>query len=316
MQLKKKIYFLLLLLLILTSLFILIGLNGSNWEYALSRRIPKIIAIIFTGSSIGFSSLVFQTITNNRILTPSVLGLDSLYMFIQTFIVFIFGSITLVRLGERFNFVLSIGCMALFSIVLFKLLFRREGNNIFFLLLVGLVCGTFFQSMASFMQVLIDPNEFAIVQNRMFASFNNINTDILWLALLLGFLAMVYGYKYVRTLDVLSLGRENAVSLGVEYDKVVKRMLIVICILVSVSTALVGPIIFLGLLVVNIAREFLNTYKHKYTIVGSMLISSVALVGGQLIAERIMNFSTPISVIINFIGGVYFIYLLLKENAI
>lgn len=316
MELKKKIYFLSSILLIFTALFILIGLNSLNWGYALSRRIPKIIAIIFTGGSIAFSSLVFQTITNNRILTPSVLGLDSLYTFIQTFIVFIFGSNTLIKAGEGLNFVLSVGCMALFSIVLFRVLFRRKGKNIFFLLLVGLVFGTFFQSMASFMQVIIDPNEFAIVQNKMFASFNNINTDILWLALLLGLIAMLYGYKFTRTLDVLSLGRENAISLGVEYDKVVKRLLIVICILVSVSTALVGPIIFLGLLVVNIAREFLKTFKHKYTITGSMLISSVALVGGQLIAERIMNFNTPISVIINFIGGVYFMYLLLKENAI
>lgn len=316
MKSKKKIYFLSILLLVLVAAFILIGLNSRNWEYALSRRIPKIIAIILTGSSIAFSSMVFQTITNNRILTPSVLGLDSLYMFIQTFIVFVLGSSTLARIGGNFNFILSVGLMALFSVVLFKLLFKREGNNIFFLLLLGMVFGTFFQSLSSFMQVLIDPNEFMIVQNKMFASFNNINTNILVLAVLGVLLAIAYTHKHLNSLDVLSLGRENAINLGVEYDKVVKRMLIVISILVSVSTALVGPITFLGLLVVNITREFLNTYKHKYLIIGSILVSSITLVGGQLIAERIMNFSTPISVVINFVGGVYFIYLLLKENRI
>ncbi|WIV13405.1 iron chelate uptake ABC transporter family permease subunit [Proteiniborus sp. MB09-C3] len=314
MKSKKKIYFLSALLLVLIALFVIIGLNSRNWEYALSRRIPKIIAIILTGSAIAFSSMVFQTITNNRILTPSVLGLDSLYMFIQTFIVFVFGSSTIARAGESFNFILATGCMSLFSIILFKLLFKREGNNIFFLLLLGLVFGTFFQSLSSFMQVLIDPNEFSIVQNSMFASFNNINTKLLWLAALGMLLTMGYTYKHLRSLDVLSLGRENAINLGVEYDKVVKKMLIVISILVSISTALVGPITFLGLLVVNITHEFLNTYKHKYLIIGSMLISSITLVGGQLIAERIMNFSTPISVVINLIGGLYFIYLLLREE--
>ncbi len=316
MSSKKKIYFLSILLLVLVALFIFIGLNSRNWDYALSRRIPKIIAIILTGSGIAFSSLVFQTITNNRILTPSVLGLDSLYMFIQTFIVFVFGSTTLAKAGEGFNFILAVGCMALFSVVLFKLLFKREGNNIFFLLLLGLVFGTFFQSLTSFMQVLIDPNEFLVVQNKMFASFNNVNTKILWLAIIGTLLTMGYTYKYLRSLDVLSLGRENAINLGVEYDKVVKRMLIVISILVSVSTALVGPITFLGLLVVNITRQLLNTYKHKYLIIGSMLISSITLVGGQLIAERIMNFSTPISVVINLVGGLYFIYMLLREERI
>lgn len=316
MNTKKKISVLSIVLLVLVILFICIGLNSKNWEYALSRRIPKIIAIMLTGSAIAFSSTIFQTITNNRILTPSVLGLDSLYTFIQTFVVFVFGSSTLAKIGGHFNFILSVGFMALFSVVLFKLLFRKEGNNIFFLLLLGMVFGTLFQSLSSFMQVLIDPNEFLVVQDKMFASFNNVNTNILWIAAIGMFIVVAYTSRYFRSLDVLFLGRENAINLGVEYDKVAKNMLIVISVLVSISTALVGPITFLGLLVVNITREFLDTYKHKYLIIGSMLISSVILVGGQLIAERILEFSTPISVIINFIGGVYFIYLLLKEDKI
>lgn len=316
MKSKRKIYFLSGLLLVLVALFVFLGLNSKNWEYALYRRIYKIIAIILTGSSIAFSSIIFQTITNNRILTPSILGLDSLYMFIQTFIVFVFGASTLAKLGENFNFILSVGVMAIFSVILFKLLFKREDNNIFFLLLIGMIFGRFFESVSSFMQVLIDPNEFTLVQNKMFSSFNSMNTDILWVALIGALISIGFTYKYLRSLDVLSLGRENAVNLGVEYDRVVKRMLMVISILVSVSTALVGPITFLGLLVVNITYEFLDTYKHKYLIIASMLVSSITLVGGQLIVERIMNFSTPISVVINFIGGIYFIYLLLKENTI
>ena len=301
-------------MIVLVTLFIIIGLNENNWRYALSRRIPKIIGIILTGSSIAFSSVVFQTITNNRILTPSVLGLDSLYIFIQTFIVFIFGSNALIRISQRFNFILAVGFMVIFSIILFKLLFKRENNNIFFLLLFGMVFGTFFQSLSSFMQFIIDPNEFMVVQNRMFASFNNMNSNILWLALAGKAFTMIYTYRFLPKLDVLSLGRENAINLGVDYDMIVKNMLIVISILVSISTALVGPITFLGLLVVNITRNFLDTYKHKYLILGSMLISSITLVGGQLIAERIMNFSTPISVVINFVGGIYFIHILLREG--
>lgn len=316
MKSKKKLYLLSIILLVLVILFLGLGLSSNSWRYALSRRIPKTIAIILTGSAIAFSSMVFQTITNNRILTPSVLGLDSLYSFIQTFIVFAFGSSSIARIDGNFNFVLSIMCMAAFSIVLFKLLFRKEENNVFLLLLLGMVFGTLFQSLSSFMQVLIDPNEFLIVQNKIFASFNNVKTDLIWLAGIGIVLCTIYSYKYFRSLDVLSLGRENAINLGVNYDKVVKNMLIIISVLVSISTALVGPITFLGLLVVNITREFLGTYKHKYLIIGSMLLSSMTLVGGQLIAERIMKFSTPISVIINFVGGIYFICLLLKEDKI
>lgn len=316
MNLRKRISLLSLLLLILVIIYVVIGLNSKNWEYVLSRRIPKIIAIILTGSSIAFSSLVFQTITNNNILTPSVLGLDSLYIFFQTFIVFVLGSKNLTQISNKFNFILSVGSMVIFSICLFHILFRKEGTDIFFLLLLGLVGVTFFQSLSSFMQVLIDPNEFYIIQNKMFASFNNVNTNILSLACVGVALTLVYTYKNLSDLDVISLGRENAINLGVNYDKSVKKMLIVISILVSISTALVGPITFLGLLVANITREFFKTYKHKILITGSMLISSIALVGGQLLAERVANFSTPISVIINFVGGAYFIFLLLKESKI
>lgn len=316
MKTKQKIYTLSLILLLLLFLYLALGLNPVIWRYALSLRIPKTIALLLVAASIAFSSAVFQTLTNNRILTPSVLGLDSLYLFIQSFIVFVFGSGMLARLGENFNFIVSVAFMVGFSLLLFRFLFKREERNIFFLLLVGLVMGTFFQSLSTFMQVLIDPNEFLVIQNRMFASFNNMNTDILWLALLISFLAVLFALKDLRTLDVLSLGRENAINLGVNYDYMVKKFLIIISILISVSTTLVGPITFLGLLVVNLAREILKTYKHNYLITGAILIGSIALTFGQLMAERIMNFSTPISIIINFIGGLYFIYLLLKESKI
>lgn len=310
---KKKISLLAVLSLILIILFIGIGLNSNNWQYALSRRIPKTLAIVLTGGTIAFSSMIFQTITNNRILTPSVLGLDSLYMFIQTFVVFVLGSRNITTVNSNVNFAVSVVLMIIFSTLLFKVLFKKEGSNIYLLLLVGMIFGTLFQSLSSFMQMLIDPNEFTILQGRMFASFSNVNTSILWISIVVVAIIIVYAYDYIKILDVLSLGREQAINLGIDYDKVVQRMLIVIAILVSISTALVGPITFLGLLVVNLSREFLKTYRHSYLIIGSVLISIVALVGGQLIIERLMNFNTTLSVIINFVGGLYFIYLLLKE---
>ncbi|MCM0647146.1 iron chelate uptake ABC transporter family permease subunit [Clostridium swellfunianum] len=311
---RKKIALISILSIVLIILFITLGLTSSNYQYALSRRIPKTLAIILTGGTIAFSSMIFQTITNNRILTPSVLGLDSLYMFIQTFVVFVLGSKNITTINSNVNFALSIGLMMFFSVLLFNVLFRKENSNIYFLLLVGLIFGTLFQSLSSFMQMIIDPNEFTIIQGKMFASFNSVNTGILWVSTVIIAIIAVYTYDYIKILDVLSLGREQAINLGVNYDKVVKRMLIVVAILVSISTALVGPITFLGLLVVNLSREFLKTYKHSYLIIGSILISIVALIGGQLVIERFMNFSTTLSVIINFIGGLYFIYLLLKEN--
>ena len=309
---KKKLYILGIIAIIVISLFLFQGLNARNWDYNLSKRIPKIIAIAITGGSIAFSSMIFQTVTNNRILTPSILGLDSLYTFGQTVSVFVFGINSIMMTNKNVNFFVSAVIMIFGTIILYNFVFKK-GNNVFVLLLVGTVLGTLFKSMSSFMQVLIDPNDFISLQSKMFASFNNVNTDVILLSVISLVLIGLFIYKDIKKLDVMLLGREVSINLGVDHDKISKKILLVVAILVSISTALVGPITFLGLLAVNLSYQFFNTYKHSYLISGSILISIIALVGGQFIVERILNFSSTVSIIINFIGGIYFIYLLLKE---
>ncbi|MGE6718755.1 iron chelate uptake ABC transporter family permease subunit [Peribacillus frigoritolerans] len=309
---KSRIIILAVLAAVLTAGYIFWDL-GPNWDYALPRRVIKIIAIIVVGCAIAFSTVIFQTVTNNKILTPSILGLDSMYMLIQTGVIFIFGSTHIMIMNKNLNFLITLAAMLIFASLLFKFMFKKN-RNIYFLLLIGIIFGTLFGSMSSFMQVLIDPNEFQIIQNKMFASFNNVNTDLLTLAIILMIVAMIYFMRFLKYLDVMSLGRDQAINLGVDYDFVTKRVLIVVTVLISISTALIGPITFLGLLVANVAYQFIKSYQHKHILPGAMLISVIALVGGQFIVERIFTFTTTLSVIINFVGGVYFIYLLLKEN--
>ncbi|WP_198520902.1 iron chelate uptake ABC transporter family permease subunit [Alteribacter populi] len=296
-----------------TAIFMVIQANG-NWEYILPRRGTKVLAIVITGGAIALSTVVFQTITNNRILTPSIIGLDSLYMLIQTFIIFSYGSMSVAMINPNVNFLISVGFMVLFAALFYKVLLSGEDNNIYFLLLIGLVLGTLFSNLSTFMQVLIDPNEFMSIQNRMFASFNNVNTDLLTISIVAIILITLYFYRFLKYLDVIALGKEHAINLGVPYHYVVKRLLFIIAILVSIATALVGPITFLGLLVANVTYEFMKTYRHHQLILASILISIIALVGGQLIVERVFTFTTTLSVIVNFIGGVYFLYLLLRER--
>lgn len=312
---KKKLYILGIVAVFLIGLFLFQGLNSRNWDYNLSKRIPKVIAIAITGGSIAFSSMIFQTVTNNRILTPSILGLDSLYMFVQTISVFLFGASSIFMINRNVNFMVSVTIMLAGTLVLYKILFKKDGNsNIFFLLLVGTVLGTLFKSMTSFMQVIIDPNEFEALQSKMFASFANVNTDILLISVIALLIIFVLFYDDVKKLDVMLLGRDQAINLGIDFDRFSKKILIVVAVLVSISTALVGQITFLGLLVVNLSYQFLNTYKHSYQITGSILISIIALIAGQFIVERILNFGSTVSIIINFVGGIYFIYLLMKEG--
>lgn len=286
----------------------------GGFDYAFPRRMIRVGAMVITGFAIAYSTVVFQTITRNRILTPSVMGLDSMYEVVQTVIYFFAGSLSIWVLNKYLNFGLSIAAMVLFALLLYRFLFRADKYPIYLLLLIGMILGTLLGSLVSFLQVLIDPIEYLSLQTRLFASFTSVNADLLYVAMAILFVAFIYGSRIMRQLDVMSLGRENAMNLGINYDRLVMNVLILSSVLIATSTALVGPITFLGLIVANLSYQFLVTYRHSVLIVGAGLISVIALVGGQFLVEHVFELSTTLSVIINFVGGIYFIYLLLKES--
>lgn len=315
-NLYMPIILLSLMILVSSMLFLLMGINQGSMDYALSKRVPRLMAIILTGGCIGFSTIIFQTITDNRILTPNVMGIDSLYVAIQTVLIFAFGSTSTFVSNKKINFLICLVFMILGTYLLYKLIFKRDNANIIFVLLIGMICGTFFRSLSSFMQMVIDPNEYLVLQNKLFASFNNVNVDILFLSIVLVLLMIPFVWDDIKYYDVMSLGKDQAINLGVDYDRIMKKSFVIIAILIAISTSLVGPLTFLGILVANITREMMKTYKHSYLITVSILVSIFTLVFGQVLMERILKLSTPVSVVINMIGGIYFMYLLYKESQI
>lgn len=308
---KKSLVIASLLVLALAALFLFYKM-GSNWEFALRLRGVKVAAILVVSCCVAYSSVAFQTLTNNRILTPSIMGFESVYLLLQTVIVFIYGDQTFKVLNSLDNFLLSVVCMIGFAFLLYILIYKKGKDNLYLLLLVGIILGTLFNSLSSFMQLLIDPNDYFIVQGKMFASFNKINRDLLWPSALLMAALLVFGFRLTKYLDVLALGRDQAINLGVNYNRVVKIFLVIIAVLVSVSTALVGPITFLGLLVTNLTYELFKTHKHKVVIAACCLVTAITLLSGQFVMERVLSLSIPVSAIINLIGGLYFMYLLLR----
>lgn len=308
---NRKLGLLALLTVLAAGLYL--SIDVSDWAFSLPFRGRKLLAMLLVGFAIAYSTVIFQTVTNNRILTPSIIGFDALYILIQTVVVYLFGGMALAGLDENVRFLLNTGLMILFVGALYRWLFAREGTHLYFLVLVGVIFGTLFGNLSNFMQKLLDPNEFSILQGSLFASINNVEQGLLWIALPAIALATAYSLRFSRYLDVLSLGRDVAVNLGVPHTVVVNRLMIVIAVLVSVSTALVGPITFFGLLVANLAYEFMGTHRHSLLIPAATLLSFVTLIGGQLVVERLFTFSTTLNVIVNFCGGVYFIYLLLRQ---
>ncbi|EAI4251461.1 iron ABC transporter permease [Campylobacter coli] len=292
--------------------FVFAGLKDFD-EYALKNRFLQIAAIVIVAICIAISTVIFQTLCNNKILTPAIIGLDSLYMLLQSALVFSLGSANLSVYRNDINFLITLACMVVFSLGLYKILFSSD-KSIYLIMLLGLIFGTLFSTLSSFFEILIDPDEFMIIQGRMFASFDNVAFDVLALAYIVTLLSFIWIFRYMKFLDPLSLGKDLSINLGINYQKISKHLMIIITILTSISTALVGPITFLGLLVVNITYELFKTAKHSILLLACILISILALLGGVFFVSRIFDYNTTISVIINFLGGIYFIYLVLKGN--
>ncbi|MDR2273558.1 MAG: iron chelate uptake ABC transporter family permease subunit [Sphingobacterium sp.] len=312
---RTKLIILACSLLFVMLLFIGYDLKG-NLEYIISRRFIRLATMLLVGTSVGISAIIFQTITGNRILTPSIMGYESIFILFQTLIVFSFGDQALQTISQEMNFFLAVVLMLLFSLMMYLLVFHNQRRDMFQLLLIGMVMGALFQSLSQFMHILIDPNEFSVIQNFMFVSFSKMNTKLLGIAAATLLIALIYLWRLMPYLDVLKLGRDQAINLGIHYNRLIKQLLLLISLMVSVSTALVGPITFLGILVSNITYELLKSYRHRWMLIFCAMSSCIFLVMGQFLIEHVLKFSTTVSIVINFIGAIYFMFLLWKARKI
>jgi iron complex transport system permease protein len=279
----------------------------------ISRKSIQLLAMVVSAILIASTSLVFQTLTHNRILTPSLIGFDSIFVTVQTLIIFFFTASSIFYTNIYINFFVSTGLMVLISLMMYAFILRKNRNNIIFLLLVGMILSTLSRSLSTFFQTIMNPDEFQSLVIRTEVSVSNMNTEIIYIAVPLMLIILGLIFKERRQLDVMTLGESQSIGLGINYQKKMHLHLIYIAIAMSVATAMIGPISFLGLIAVNAAREILKTYRHLPLFILSSLIAITFLVLGQTIIVE-TGYITTVTVLISLVGGIYMIYLVLKEN--
>ena len=312
-----KLIVIALIAIIIVAAFLFIGVKFHNHKllrYAMKLRIPKVIAMIITAFAIGAATIIFQSVINNTIVTPCLLGMNALYTLIHTSVVFVLGSGSILFTNDNLSFLVDLVLMGIIATVVYSWLFKMTGHNVMYVLLVGTVLTSFFSSIQSTLTRVMDPNEYDTLLTSLVASFSNINSEIIIFSVIILALIGVTFRKELALLDVITLGKEQAINLGVDYDRCIRRLLLAITLCIAVATAMVGPISFLGLIIANISRQLLKTYRHTQLIAGAALMGVIALIGGQFIVERVFVYSIPISVFITVAGGIYFLYLILKGS--
>ena len=297
--------------------YLLVGVNFGNerlFNFAMKIRFPKVLAMVIAATAVGGASIVFQSVINNTIVTPCLLGMNSLYTLIHTGVVFVAGSASILATNSNLSFAVDLTVMAVVATLLYSFLFKKTGHNVLYVLLIGTVLTSFFGSIQSTMVRVMDPNEYDNLLSSLVASFSNVNGEIILFSVIVLIAVVFFLRRDLALLDVLTLGKHQAINLGLDYDASVRRLLLGVSLCIATATAMVGPISFLGLIIANLARQLMKTFRHTHLVLTSALLGVVVLVGGQLIVEHLFSYSVPISVFITFGGGLYFLYLLMKKK--
>ena len=316
---RRKLVIMALLVLAVSIAYMLVDVNFQNqrlFQYSMKIRAPKLAVMLITAFAIGGASIVFQSIINNTIVTPCLLGMNSLYTLIHTAVVFFVGSGSIIAVNANLSFAVDLVIMGVTATVIYSYFFKMTKHNILYVLLIGTVLTSFFGSIQTTLTRVMDPNEYDSLLATLVASFSNINSEIIVMSLILLAAIIFVLRKEIVLLDVLTLGKDQAINPGVDYDRCIRRLLLGVTLCIAVATAMVGPISFLGLIIANLSRQLLKTYRHSQLILGSALFGMIVLVGGQVIVEHVYTYSIPISVFITVGGGIYFLYLLLASKRV
>ena len=280
------------LLLVSCVLFMTLNVKG-DWDFVLHLRLTKLAALLMVAYAVGVSTQLFQTLTNNPILTPSILGFDSLYVFLQTLLVFTLGGVGYASLPLTGKFGFELVVMMGGSLLLFYTLIKQGGRDL---------------------SRMIDPEEFTAAQANMFATFNTVHSELLGIGAVVLLISAAVIWRERHRLDVYLLGRNQAINLGINYTRNTLWLLLWIAALVATATAVVGPVSFFGLLVAALANHFSPSVKHSVRLPMTFCVGSILLVGGQTIFEHFLGMQAVLSVVVEFAGGLVFLYLVLKKK--
>lgn len=298
---------------LLTCLLFLTYDATASWQFTLPFRGKKLLALGLVAASVSCATLVFQTISHNRILTPEIVGFDALFIFLQTILVFIFGGFGFAVIDPQVKWLVQVGLL-LGVMFLLSRVFLSGRVSMHLLVLGGIIVGIMFKSASALLQRLINPADFVVLQDAYFASFNQVNTTLLGISGVALIASLVVVYRLRFELDVLLLGRDPSISLGIPYARRTRQLLMLVTLLIAVSTALVGPVTFLGLLVVHLAYRVAGSYQHRFVLPMSVVTGITVLVGGEALVQYVFQFNTRLSFIVEFIGGLFFLWLLLSKK--
>lgn len=278
------------------------------------RRADALIAMAIVAVCQAMATVSFHTVTNNRILTPSIMGFESLYVAINTATIFFLGASGLNDARTVPTFLMQMAVMVGLSLVLYSWLLTNRKQNMHAMLLVGVVIGGGLGSLSTFMQRMLTPSEFDILTARLFGSVNNAESEYYPIAIPIVAIATTLLVLNARKLNVISLGADVSTNLGVNHKAHAIYTLVLVSLLMATTTALVGPMTFLGFLVATLAYQFADTYDHRYIFPMAVGLAFLVLIAAYFLMQHVFSAQGVVSIIIELVGGSVFLFVIMRKG--
>lgn len=289
-----------------------VGSEGF-WRIA-KHRATNVTVMAVVALAQAVATVAFQTVTNNRIITPSIMGFESLYRVVQTSTVYLFGVAGLVAIQGLWQFGLQVAIMVGLAMALYGWLLSGRYGNLQIMLLIGIIIGGGLGAISTFMQRLLTPSEFDVLAARLFGNVSNADASYLPLAIPLCVGAAGLLWMRARRLNLMALGPDTARSLGLDHRRELFVVLFLVAVLMATSTALVGPMTFLGFLVATLAYQFSDTHDHRLIFPVAVLTAFTILAGAYFVMKNIFYAQGMVSILIELVGGTVFLIVILRKG--
>lgn len=293
---------------LINSLF---SFDETNTNHLIARevRIPRMYTAIIAGASLSVAGLLMQTLFNNPLAGPYVLGINSgsslfVAFSIMTGIPFLSSDLGIITNA-------LIGAL-IFGIII--ALFSEVVRSQISLLLIGIMLGSFTSAIVSLLEVSSDASELKVFTLWALGSLSRIEFDQIPLISAVFLLGIVGSLFLIKPLNLLVLGHDQARLLGLNYKRTRFVIIGITAILTGLITAFCGPIAFVGLAVPNLVRILLKSQHHGLLIVASAFSGGIFVLLCDALIQSLENYMlVPINVLTSLIGAPIVVLLILRK---
>ncbi len=276
-------------------------------------RLPRVLATFAVGAGLAVAGIVFQAIVRNPLVDPYMTGVSSGAGLGATLYIVFFSSSSVV-LGNLGTPVFAF----IFAVLAFGLTFtisKISGNSNVSFVLAGVITAMGFSAVTTILMLTNESQTHSIL-GFLYGSFSNITWSTAYIIIIPVIVISVVLLLYSRTFNVVLLGREQSMELGVNYDRFRVAAMLVASFLTAVCVSFVGIIGFVGLIVPHLARMMLGG-DHRLLFPASMIIGALLLSAADILIKELINFadiSVPIGAITTLVGIPFFVLILKRRG--